>query len=248
MTARTMISAQDLADFLGLSVDTIWRYTREKRIPVIKVGPRQYRYVAKEVMAALSPQSQMTVKEEQAPYLARPMTHEEFSRLPVDTNYKMQLIDGYLVQEPSPTLRHQRVATRLLILLNAYVAQKDPLGQVLPAPLDLFLNKDNVVQPDLLYLPGTRPTENTPVDVLPELVVEILSPASVQNDRIKKLNLYQQVGVPHYWLVDPDFAFMECYELKGEHYAFVAGFADGNFDHPSFPGLTFAVDDIFKKP
>ncbi|NLM96549.1 MAG: helix-turn-helix domain-containing protein, partial [Halanaerobiaceae bacterium] len=44
MTDNDLITAQELAEKLGLSVETIWRYTREKKIPYIQLGKKQYRY------------------------------------------------------------------------------------------------------------------------------------------------------------------------------------------------------------
>ncbi len=49
-----LITAQELADSLSLSVDTIWRYTREKRIPCVEIGNRQYRYNKQKVLKAFS--------------------------------------------------------------------------------------------------------------------------------------------------------------------------------------------------
>lgn len=42
-----------------------------------------------------------------------------------------------------------------------------------------------------------------PLTVLPDWICEILSPSSASNDTIKKMRLYHQSKVPHYWLVDP---------------------------------------------
>jgi len=41
---KEMITAQVLAKELNLSVETIWRYTRENKIPFIELGKKQYRY------------------------------------------------------------------------------------------------------------------------------------------------------------------------------------------------------------
>jgi len=51
---KELISAQTLADTLGLSVETIWRYTREKRIPFLELGNKQYRYQLGNVIQALT--------------------------------------------------------------------------------------------------------------------------------------------------------------------------------------------------
>ncbi len=49
-----LLTAQELADELRVTVDTIWRYTRKGRIPGIRIGPRDYRYQLADVLAALA--------------------------------------------------------------------------------------------------------------------------------------------------------------------------------------------------
>ena len=51
---KELITAQALAEALDLSVETIWRYTRENKIPYIELGSRQYRYNLDDVIKALS--------------------------------------------------------------------------------------------------------------------------------------------------------------------------------------------------
>ena len=51
---KELITAQVLAEALDLSVETIWRYTRENKIPFIELGSRQYRYNLDDVIKALS--------------------------------------------------------------------------------------------------------------------------------------------------------------------------------------------------
>jgi Uma2 family endonuclease len=36
------------------------------------------------------------------------------------------------------------------------------------------------------------------------LTIEVLSPSSMRADRFTKRRLYQDVGIPHYWIVDAD--------------------------------------------
>jgi excisionase family DNA binding protein len=54
MVDSSLITAQALAKALNLSVETIWRYTRENRIPFIEFGPKKYRYRLPEVVSALA--------------------------------------------------------------------------------------------------------------------------------------------------------------------------------------------------
>jgi Uma2 family endonuclease len=99
-----------------------------------------------------------------------------------------------------------------------------------------------------MYFPGSRPARNDPVDSVPELIVEILSPSTSKKDRVLKLNHYQSSGVPHYWILDPEGCFIEAYELRDERYVSMVRSANGIFSHPSFPGLSFDIDELFSKP
>ena len=36
------------------------------------------------------------------------------------------------------------------------------------------------------------------------LAIEVLSPSTARHDRFTKRRLYQEVGIPAYWIVDPD--------------------------------------------
>ena len=246
MSTKKMISAQELAGILGFSVDTIWRYTREHRIPYIEIGHRQYRYIEADVLNALSKNTNRIVREKTSEYeYGQKLTYEDYAKIPSEPGFTLQLIDGLLIREPTPTYHHQRISRRLQQVLIAYFAEIDPEGEIFNAPLDVYLNEYTVVQPDLLYLPSTRPAQNNPVDSLPELIVEILSPSTARNDRIKKLNSYQQAGILHYWIVDPHDGLIETYELREGNYVSIARFAEDVFHHPSFPGLSFDVGALF---
>lgn len=238
-----LITAQELADSLSLSVDTIWRYTREKRIPYVEIGKKQYRYNKQNVLKALS-----MAKEGSAPYQDKKrLTYADYARLPEEPGFRYEIIDGVLLRDPSPSFHHQRVSRRLQRIIEDYINKVDPLGEVFNAPLDLSLAEHTVVQPDLLYLPGSRPAQNDPIDVVPELVVEVISPSTGKKDRVLKLNHYQASGILHYWIVDPEESFIEAYELRDGHYVSIARSHTGTFSHPGFPGLSFVIEVLFSR-
>ena len=245
-----LITAQELADSLSLSVDTIWRYTREKRIPCVEIGNRQYRYNKQKVLKALSGETPSSmVKEDLAPYEGKKkLTYKDYAKIPEEPGFRYEVIDGILIRDPSPSFHHQRVSRRLQRILEDYFHETDPQGEVFNAPLDLNLTVHTVVQPDLMYFPGNRPARNDPVDSVPELIVEILSPSTSRKDRVLKLNHYQSSGVPHYWILDPEGCFIEAYELRDEHYVSMVRSANGIFSHPGFPGLSFDIDELFSNP
>jgi excisionase family DNA binding protein len=249
-SGNDLITAQELADALSLSVDTIWRYTREKRIPYVEVGRKQYRYTKQDVLKALSGKPfSFLARESSTPYQdKKKLTYEDYAKLPEEPGFRHEIIDGVLIRDPSPSFHHQRVSRRLQRILEDYIEKADPGGEIFDAPLDLALDVHTVVQPDLLYLPSSRPAQNTPIDVVPELVVETISPSTSKKDRVLKLNHYQAVGILHYWIVDPQDCFIEAYELHGGHYVSIARSHTGAFSHPSFPGLSFDIEMLFSKP
>lgn len=239
------VTAQDVADALSMSVETIWRYTREKRIPYVEIGHRQYRYPKQAVLAALTRNSK-SVCEEQTKYGAqRGFTYDDYAKLPEEPGFQYEVIAGVLIREPTPSYIHQRVSRRLQRVLEDYWAEKDPDGEVFAAPLDVWLSEGTIVQPDLFYLPSSRPPQHMPVDSLPELVVEILSPSTIRKDRVTKLSCYQVAEIPHYWIVDPNDGVIEAYELRDVHYVSMVRAFQGTFVHPSFPGLSFDIEVLF---
>jgi len=250
MGSGELVTAQELADSLSLSVDTVWRYTREKRIPFVEIGKRQYRYNKQEVLKALSGVTYFTqVKEDSAFYHdKKKLTYADYAKLPEEPGFRHEIIDGVLIRDPSPSFQHQRVSRRLQRILEDYINKADPKGEVFDAPLDLSLSEYTVVQPDLLYLHGNRPAQNDPIDVVPELVVEVISPSTGRKDRVQKLNHYLSSGVIHYWILDPEECFIEAYELRGGYYVSIVRSHTGDFSHPGFPGLTFDIEMLFSKP
>ena len=70
----------------------------------------------------------------------------------------------------------------------------------------MLLSNNDVVQPSLLFVSREREhllSSRQNVQAAPDLVVEILSPSTAEQDRGDKRALYGQHGETEYWLVDP---------------------------------------------
>lgn len=244
-----LINAQALAKELGLSVETIWRYTRERKIPYIDLGSRQYRYRLADVLQALNAPA---VKEQTGNYeagLEKKYTYQDYLEMPDEPGCRIEILDGILVKEPSPNVAHQRVSRRLQRILEDYFWQEDPEGEIFNAPLDVTFHDVTVVQPDLLYVAGTQKeiVQDTRIDGAPALVVEVLSPSTTRKDRLQKLQIYQKAGVTHYWLVSPEEKTLECFQLRDGIYALVAGGLDDDVvEHPAFQGLSIPLSSLWK--
>ena len=136
-------------------------------------------------------------------------TLDEFFALPEDNTSRHELLDGVYVVSPNPTLRHQQAVMVLYHrLLPALVSEPNLL--LYPVGGDIVLGPRTVVGPDLFVIPRP-PTINIHWrDVaLPLLAVEVLSPGTAGRDRRIKRPLYQQAGVPEYWIVDLDSRLVE---------------------------------------
>ncbi len=246
---KELITAQALAEALDLSVDTIWRYTRENKIPYIVIGNKNYRYNLTDVMRSLT---STKVQENAANYTEKEsnekLTYQDYLLLPEDPGYRYEILDGILVKEPSPNVMHQRVSRRLQRILEDYFWELDPDGEIFNAPLDVTFHDISVVQPDLFYVSGEQKliVKENRIDGPPTLIVEVMSPSSSRKDRLQKLKIYQEVQVQHYWLVNPQEKTLECFSLQNGIYALLAaGMDEEVVEHPGFTGLSIALRDLW---
>jgi len=131
-------------------------------------------------------------------------TYKDYKSLPESETRRYELMEGELIMVPSPNEYHQRVSGGLEFILRAFVEGKN-LGRVYYAPLDVHLGED-VVQPDILFISRERFSIITEEEIqgAPDLVVEILSPATAERDQTYKKTLYARHGVREYWIVDPE--------------------------------------------
>ena len=173
------------------------------------------------------------------------LTYADYLETSDDERY--ELLNGKLVMPPAPLTGHQMISIALASRLYLYVEEQG-LGTVVAAPTDVVLSDTDVVQPDLLFVSNARADIITPDNVqgAPDLVVEILPPATAERDRTLKLDLYAQYGVKEYWIVDPDAGAITVL-LRGESRFEVAGiYGEGQtLRSPMLEGFSVALDEIF---
>lgn len=123
------------------------------------------------------------------------LTYADYAALP-DDGQRYQLVEGELLMTPSPTSWHPWTAGRFFTALTQHV-ESHVLGKVLFAPLDVVLDDQSVVQPDILFISTMRASilHDAGVQGAPGLCIEILSPDSESLDRVRKLGLYARFGV-----------------------------------------------------
>ncbi len=170
---------------------------------------------------------------------------EDLAALPDET--RAELIDGEITVMNAPLPRHGRIVFELGVAIRTHVRGK-AAGEVFLAPVDVALPSGDVVEPDLLWLRQDRlEIVRTRIEGAPDLVVEVLSPTSLDRDRHVKKALYARNGVREYWIVDPDARSIEVFALDGERYEpagyFLPGAAAASV---VLAGFAVPVDSIFR--
>ncbi len=150
--------------------------------------------------------------------VATKLGYDDYAAIAAD-GQRHEIIDGEHYVNPAPNLYHQTVSKRLQYQLYTKI-ELAGLGTLYDAPCDVQLSDHDIVQPDLLVVLAPRRRILTPSRVMgaPDLLVEILSPSTVDLDRSLKRRLYERCGVREYWIVDPfDYA-IEQLVLVGKKY------------------------------
>lgn len=129
---------------------------------------------------------------------AQPMTVRDLAAIP-DDGRRHELIDGVLYVSPAPGLRHQHAVFRLYGLLESGCP---PGMDVVGGPFAVRSGDRVELRPDLVV---GRAEDFTDADlpVPPLLAVEVVSPSTGIHDRVTKKAVYERMGVPDYWVIDP---------------------------------------------
>jgi Uma2 family endonuclease len=148
-------------------------------------------------------------------------TYEDLFSLP-DEGKRYEIIEGELYEMPSPSWAHSTVVANLITMLIPLVVRLGGIWRT--APLDVFFQGANPVQPDIVVmLPGSgaHPIARG-VEGAPDLVIEVLSPSNRGHDGLTKRSLYARAGVREYWMVDPEARTIEILSLDRDALHLVA--------------------------
>ncbi len=140
-----------------------------------------------------------------------------FEMLPEGT--LAEVIDNTVYMSPPPETAHQRVSIRLSSLMWLFIEEEKKAGICLEAPTGVYLDENNIVEPDILFVANERLNIVTTkgVEGAPDLVIEILS-TNRKHDLEKKKDLYEKFGVKEYFIVDPETKDTFSYYHDGEKY------------------------------
>jgi len=172
-------------------------------------------------------------------------TYKDYLNMRDDKRY--ELIGGELMMTPSPIPYHQWISKNIGYEMERFVREKG-LGMVFHAPCDVYLDDENVIQPDILFVSHERThiIGKNNIQGAPDLVIEILSESTAYTDLMKKKRLYAKFGVKEYWIVDPEGRTIELYCLKEGVLVPVKSFSGNDeLESPMLSGLKIRLSPVF---
>jgi Uma2 family endonuclease len=172
-------------------------------------------------------------------------TYEDYLKTPDDERY--ELIEGELLMTPSPIPKHQRISREIEFELMKFAKEND-LGEIFDAPCDVYLDNENVVQPDILFISKERLNiiGEKNIQGAPDLVIEIISESTAYRDLVQKKKLYAKFGVKEYWIVIPREELIEVYILKDNTYMLHKTYSkDETLESPYLRNLKVELTGIF---
>ncbi len=180
-------------------------------------------------------------------------TSKDLEGLPEIEGVRYEIIDGELYVSTAPSWHHQYACDEISWALRTWDRQAK-LGTPVSGPGLIFAPDQDVV-PDVVWISRERLANGLDaaghLRVAPELVVEVLSPGSAneQRDREVKLGLYSRQDVEEYWIVDWRARTVEVFRRQGGTLRHVASLRDGEvLTTPLLPGFACPVSSLWEQP
>ncbi|MDW8320405.1 MAG: Uma2 family endonuclease [Armatimonadota bacterium] len=155
--------------------------------------------------------------------LPKKITYEEWLQMP-ETNQPYEVVDGEIRMSPAPNLLHQFLIGEIIALLREGVPKEQ--GVVLGSPVDIIVSRSlfKTRQLDIMLVLFRKDgwqnlqavLEAPPGEVVPDLVIEVLSPSERRQTVEEKIEDYRRIGVREFWLVSPEAETVEVLRLGKE--------------------------------
>lgn len=166
-------------------------------------------------------------------------TYNEFERYEMIDFIKYEM-------KPAPTFDHQKMLGNLNHIVRGTC---HPDGEVVFAPVDVYLDQGNLLQPDLIFILHEHMgiVRNGRIEGAPDLVAEILSPSTSANDKKRKKAQYERFGVKEYWIVDPVHRTVDQFVLTDSKYELRDTYVPGDvLTSPLFSCVLVDMNELFE--
>ena len=146
------------------------------------------------------------------------VSEEEYLKI-TDEDSRCELFYGELIMHSPASTIHEGIFKFFLSLLNLYVEERNK-GTILGANTAVHFKKDLILIPDLVFVAKEREgiIKDVFIEGSPDLVMEILSEATRENDLGRKLKIYREYLVKEIWIIDPEEKIIQLDKLLKKSY------------------------------
>jgi Uma2 family endonuclease len=135
---------------------------------------------------------------------------------------RIEIIDGVPYLQAAPSRIHQETLSELHRQIANFLVDRD--CKVYPAPFHVVLDleedirneedKEDVFEPNITIVCDSSKLDDRGCKGSPDMVIEITSPSTARNDKVKKFNKYEQAGVREYWINEPQEKIVSVFTLQ----------------------------------
>jgi Uma2 family endonuclease len=158
---------------------------------------------------------------------------------------KWELYEGHpIAMSPAPVIEHQGIAYAIATQLSNSIDECERclvLGEE-----DYKLSDDTVLRPDVVLI--CDEPNDAYITKAPEIVVEVVSPATAKNDEGYKFSRYESEKVMYYVIVYPKELYAKVYKLKEGKYDKQGDFSAQQYVfEETLCGASIDFDKVFKR-
>jgi len=173
------------------------------------------------------------------------LTAEEFDNYPFEEDKRYELDEGELIEMTRPAYLHNRVLKNVQFELESYL-RRSRVGELLISENLFALAPLTRRAPDVAVILGDRQRElegAKVIPIVPEIVVEVISPSETARMINRKLKQYFTAGVKEAWLVYPEAREVEIWTGPNPPDQALTGAA--TLESPLLPGFALPLNDLF---
>jgi len=159
--------------------------------------------------------------------------------------YKREILDGKIIYHMLARTEHADIVNNISDVLKEFFKNnKNYSCKVYPGTLDLIIEDKQKLIPDIMVVCDKTKFTKRGYEGAPELVVEVISRSTLEYDFNRKKEIYEELGVKEYWIVNPYSEDIQQYAIKDGKFKFISNYFIGE-EEDDFSGEIY-IKDIVK--
>jgi len=129
---------------------------------------------------------------------------------------RYEILDGKIYYMAGASSNHNEIKGNVFRIFSNYLRGKK--CRVFVDNQDVYFNEKDTAMPDVMIICNKDIIKKNYIEGAPDLIVEVLSPSTAQNDIGYKKDLYEKYGVKEYWIISQTEKSIQVYLLKNGVY------------------------------